>query len=93
MNRPNPHSFGLVFGIVLAAWYVLWSLLVDLGAAQPLIDLIVRLRMIMTPYKIATFNLGSAATLVAVNAVIGYVMGWVVGLIWNRLGLRQQSHV
>ena len=89
MNRANPHSFGLVLGIFLAAWHALWSLLVWLGAAQPLIDFIFRLHMITPPYKIAAFNLGTAAALVAVTAVIGYAMGWVVGFIWNRFGLRE----
>lgn len=45
MNRANPHSFGLVFGTLLAAWHALWSLLVWLGPAQPLIDLIFRLHI------------------------------------------------
>jgi hypothetical protein len=44
--------------------------------------------MITPPYKIAAFNLGTAATLVLVTAGIGYVMGWVVGFIWTRFGSR-----
>jgi hypothetical protein len=88
VNRINPHSFGVVFGIFLAVWHALWSLLVWLGAAQPLIDLIFRLHMITPPYKIDAFNLGTAAALVLVTAVIGYVMGWIVGFLWNRLGQR-----
>jgi hypothetical protein len=88
MSRTNPPSFGLVFGIFLAAWHALWSFLVWLGAAQTLIDFIFRLHMITPPYKIAAFNLGTAAALVAVTALIGYVMGWVVGFIWNRFAPR-----
>jgi hypothetical protein len=91
MNRTNPHSLGLVFGIFLAVWHALWSLLVWLGAAQPLIDFIFRLHMITPPYKIAVFNLGTAAALVAVTAGIGYVVGCAVGIIWNRFGPRE-SH-
>ena len=56
-KRTNPHSFGLVFGIFLAVWHALWSFLVWLGAAQPLIHFIFRLRMITPPNKIAAFNL------------------------------------
>jgi hypothetical protein len=88
MSRTNPHSFGLVFGIFLAAWHTLWSLLVWLGAAQPLMDFIFRLHMITPPYKIAAFDLGTAALLVLVTAGIGYAMGCVVGFIWNRFGPR-----
>jgi hypothetical protein len=89
MNRANPHSFGLVLGIFLAVWHALWSLLVWVGAAQPLIGFIFRLRMITPPYKIALFNLGTAAALVALTAVSGYVVGSVVGFIWNRFGSHQ----
>jgi len=45
--------------------------------------------MITAPYKIALFNLGTAAALVALTALSGYVMGWVVGFIWNRLAPRE----
>jgi hypothetical protein len=43
-----------------------------------------RLHMITPPYRIAAFNLGTAAGLVLVTAGIGYIGGWVVGVIWNR---------
>jgi hypothetical protein len=45
--------------------------------------------MITPPYKIDAFNLGTAAALVAVTAAIGYVVGWVAGIIWNRFGPRE----
>ena len=89
MNRTNPHSIGLVFCIFLGSWHTLWSLLVWLGAAQPLIDFVFRLHMITPPYTIAAFNLGTAAALVAVTTGIGYVVGWMAGIIWNRFGPRE----
>ena len=92
MTRINPHSFGLVFGIFLAVWHALWSLLVWLGAAQPLIDFVFRLHMITPPYTIVAFNPGTAAALVAVTAAVGYVTGWMVGIIWNHFGPRE-AHV
>jgi NhaP-type Na+/H+ or K+/H+ antiporter len=52
------------------------------------VDFVFRLHMITPPYRIAAFNLGTAATLVLVTAGIGYVMGFVVGFIWNRFGPR-----
>ena len=84
MKRIHPHSIGLVFAVFLGVWHILWSLLVAVGAAQPVIDFIFRLHMITPPYKIAAFNLGTAAGLVLVTAGIGYVGGWAGGVIWNR---------
>jgi hypothetical protein len=84
MKRIQAHSVGLVFGTFLAIWHMFWALLVAVGAAQPVIDFIFHLHMITPPYKIAEFNLGTAAGLVLVTAIIGYVAGWVAGSIWNR---------
>jgi hypothetical protein len=84
MKGIRPHIVGLVFAAFFAIWHILWSLLVAVGAAQPVIGFIFRLHMITPPYKIAEFHLGTAAGLVLVTAGIGYVAGWAVGLIWNR---------
>ena len=83
MKRIHAHSLGLVFGTFLAVWHSGWALLVWLGGAQPLLDFIFRLHMIVPPYKVAAFNLATAASLVAVTAAIGYVFGGIIGLLWN----------
>jgi hypothetical protein len=92
MNRIHPHSLGFAFGIFLALWHTLWSLLVWLGAAQWLIDFIFRLHMITPPYKITAFSFGTAASLVLVTACIGYMVGLLIGIIWNRCSLRPTSN-
>jgi hypothetical protein len=84
VKRIQPNSLGLVFATFFALWHALWSLLVAFGAAQPFIDFIFRLHMIVPPYKIAEFRLGTAAALVVVTAGIGYIAGWAAGFIWNR---------
>ena len=87
-RRISPNRFGLVLGTFLAAWHALWAALVWAGAAQPFMDFIFRLHMIEPPYRVAEFNLGTAATLVLVTAAIGYAGGWALGFIWNRFGRR-----
>jgi hypothetical protein len=84
MKRVRPHIIGLVFAAFLAMWHTLWSLLVAVGVAQPVIDFVFRLHMITPPYKIAEFHLSTAVGLVLVTAGIGYLAGWAIGLIWNR---------
>jgi hypothetical protein len=91
MNRLQPHSFGLALGIFLGLWHSLWSVLVWVGAAQRLIDFIFRLHMIVPPYKIAAFSFGTALSLVLVTTCIGYTVGLVMGIIWNRFVLRPAS--
>jgi hypothetical protein len=91
MARLQPHSFGLAFGLFLACWHAIWAALVWIGAAQFLIDFIFQLHMISPAWKIAEFHLGTAAALVAVTGVIGYIGGWVFGYLWNRLGVSTQA--
>jgi hypothetical protein len=83
MKAIRPTTVGLVFAAFLAIWHTLWSLLVAVGAAQAVIDFIFRLHMITPPYRIAPFDLGTAAALVLVTACIGYIGGWAAGAIWN----------
>lgn len=92
MNRIKPHSFGLAFGIFLGLWHTCWALLVFFGAAQWLIDFVFRLHMITPPYKISSFNFGTAAGLVAFTTLVGYMSGLIIGLIWNRCAVSSASN-
>lgn len=84
MGSMNPNKTGLVFGSFLGAWHLMWSLLVALGWAQPLIDFVFWIHFIKPVYVIEPFSFGRAAILVAFTAAIGYGLGWTFGLLWNR---------
>jgi hypothetical protein len=49
------------------------------------LDFILRLHFIELDLKIAPFNLGTAAVLVAVTGLIGFAAGAVLAIVWNRL--------
>ena len=85
MNTVNSKKLGIVFGAFLGLWHLVWSVLVAIGWAQPLLDFIFRLHMIEPPYRVAQFNLGMAITLIIVTTLVGYVAGFVIGTIWNRV--------
>ena len=92
LNRIRAHSFGLAFAIFLGLWHTLWSVLVWTGTAQWLIDFVFRLHMITPPYKIMAFSFGTALSLVVVTTSIGYAVGLVMGIIWNRFVVRSASN-
>ena len=81
--KTNKFLIGVIFGIVGAVWHVFWSFLVWAGWAQPFIDFIFRLHFITPPYRIAAFDFGTAALLVAVVFALWFVLGFIAGLVWN----------
>jgi hypothetical protein len=85
MGDISPNRTGLVLGALLGSWHLLWSLLVALGLAQPLIDFLFWIHFIKPVYVIEPFALMRAAILVIVTATIGYVSGFVFALLWNRI--------
>ncbi len=81
----SAHTTGLVSALVLGIWHAIWSLLVALGWAKPLLDFVLGLHFIQFPYAMAPFNLGTAAMLVVVTAAVGYVVGYLSCALWNKL--------
>jgi len=88
MNRIHPRSFGFAFAVFLATWHTAWALLVWTGTAQRLLDFVFRLHMIAPPYQVTAFSPITAAALISLTAVIGYISGWFIGVVWNLFALR-----
>jgi len=85
MNTLNSNKTGLVFGIATGGVHLVWSILVLVGVAQVLIDFILWAHMIQLPYVVGPFSVTQAAILVVVTAGIGYVVGYVVAIVWNKV--------
>ncbi len=81
----NPNKTGLVLGAFLGLLHLCWVALVALSVAQPLLDFVFRIHMIDPVYVVSAFDAGTAATLVAFTALIGYVVGVVFAWVWNKL--------
>jgi MFS superfamily sulfate permease-like transporter len=85
MSTVNPLRIGLVLGAVIGLWHLSWSVLVAFGLAQPFIDFIFWMHFIKPVYVIQAFDPITAAILVVVTAVMGFVIGAIFGVLWNWL--------
>jgi len=61
------------------------SLSVAIGVAQAFMDWIFRLHFIEPPYRMMPFSFGTAALLILLTFTLGYLFGWVLAALWNRL--------
>lgn len=85
MGTIRPHMAALIVAILLGGWHLLWSVLVAVGWAQPLIDFIFWLHFIRPVYVVERFNIGIALLLIGITATIGYAIGWSFAMLWNKL--------
>lgn len=84
-HKINSHRLGMVVGALAGLWHLVWAVLVATGGASLLLDFVFRLHFIEPPYAVMEFELGTAILLIALTTVLGYVVGWVVGALWNRV--------
>lgn len=88
MHQLHPHKTALAFATVIAGIHLVWALLVFVGIAQSLIDFIFWAHMIGVAYIIKPFELTAAATLIAITALFGYLLGYSSAVAWNAVHKR-----
>ncbi|MGB5083654.1 MAG: hypothetical protein WBO09_03425 [Methylocystis silviterrae] len=79
------NKVGLVGAALLGGWHLVWSILVATGLGQTLYDFILWAHMVHLNIVIGPFNLAASATLIAVTAIFGYVIGYIGAWVWNRV--------
>ncbi len=81
----NPHKTGLAFGGLLGAAHIIWSLLVAFGWGQALLNFSMWAHMTNFTVVVGPFDVFAAATVIIIAAAIGYALGCVFSLLWNRM--------
>ena len=85
MGTVNPNKAGLVLAALLGAWHFFWALLVASGWAQTVLNFVFWMHFIKPPYTVGAFSAGIALVLILVTATIGYIAGYVLGVLWNAI--------
>ncbi len=81
----NKNKIALVFGSFAAFMHLVWSVLVGLGWAQPLINFIYNIHMLSNPPIVMAFNIGKAFALVLVTFAVAYIMGRIFAFFWSKI--------
>ena len=85
MKKVHPHDVGLIVGATVSIMHIVWSLVVFFGLANWYLDFIFFLHFVSNPFVIQSFDWGKAIMLWLITFVVGYLVGWVVGIIWNMV--------
>ena len=81
----NPQKTALAVGAFFGLGHAVWGILVAMNLATPLLDWIFGLHFLNNPYSVQPFDAAKWVTLVLVTAVVGYVVGYVFSLLWNKV--------
>lgn len=85
MEAIRPNRAGVALGTILGGWHLLWALLVAVGVAQRVIDFVLWMHFISPVYMVGAFHAGTAALLVIVTALLGYILGFAFAAVWNAV--------
>ena len=81
----DKNKAGLVGGLILGGWHVLWSALVLTGVGQVIYDFVLWAHMIHIPVIIGPFDATAAAVLVVMTAIVGYLIGCSSAWVWDKV--------
>jgi hypothetical protein len=85
MDAIVPLKTGIVLALLLGGGHAFWSALVAIGFAQPLIDFVFWMHFIKPVFMIESFDIIRALILVAFTSTVGFVIGYVLAVIWNSV--------
>ena len=88
MTHLGPQKSGLVLGFLVGGWHLVWSIIVGIGWGQPLIGFVFWMHFLKPAFVVEPFAIGRAIVLILVTAAIGYFVGLVGAVLWNRLQTR-----
>lgn len=83
MGAINPNKAGLVLGTLYGGWHLVWAVLVGIGWAQAILNFVFWIHFLSSPFKTQVFRPEVALILILATAAIGYVLGYVLGVLWN----------
>ena len=87
MATLNPMKTAVVLAVLLGGWHAVWSLFVATGIAQWVMDFVLWMHFIRPVFTIEAFDPVRMLVLLVVTSALGFVIGYVLALLWNATQL------
>ena len=81
----------LIGGLCLSSLHFFWAIVVALGWAQPLLDLVFMLHMLSSPFQVQPFNLLFAMGLIGLTFLAGCFYGAMFYLFKNSFSTQPEK--
>jgi len=81
----DPNKAGQVGAVLIGGWHLIWSVLIFLGWAQPLMNFSLWAHMVHMDVVLGPFDAAAAATVIIVAAIVGYCVGYILATVWNKV--------
>ncbi len=85
MTKFDPNKVGLIVAAFFGLTHLSWAILVAIGLAQTLQDFVFSIHFLNNPFTVGSFDPVKALVLVGVTSLVGYVVGWVIAVLWNKM--------
>lgn len=88
MSHAFPHRLGRTLSLFAGLVHLVWIVLIWIGAAGPWMDFVYGMHAMKldgATMTVQSMPILGAIFLLALVLVMGYVVGWVVGAIWERV--------
>lgn len=83
--KAKENKVGLVFAILMGGAHALWSLFVFLGWGHAIINFVLWAHGVSVPLVVMPFNFTRALVLVILTSALGYILGYIVAIVWNKV--------
>ena len=84
-NTAKLLNISLMGGLCLSSLHFFWAILVAIGWAQPLMDIIFKLHMLNSPFQVQPFEITYALLLIFITFIIGAFYGVLFYILKNKI--------
>ena len=81
----NTQKVALAFAGIAVALHVVWSVIVASGLGQWWVNFVLGLHFMQMQVTVLPFNILTAVELWVLVGIVGYLVGYIVATIWNKV--------